>query len=214
MLVANSFPEQGRLALVCALLLVFLVMSTAAESQVTALRRDVPIIIDANSSDFDYASNRLLFKGLRLDQDELGVQAEYAETEKLDFDDGQWILTGEVILETANATLWCDHAVLTFINHELAKAELTGVPARFEQTNFETGETSSGEGNTIIYRLAEGTLRLSESANFSDGANQVSGDLITYDLRAQHLQAGAGDSGPVKILIEAPRQQKEKAENP
>jgi lipopolysaccharide transport protein LptA len=69
---------------------------------------------------------------------------------------------------------------------------------------------NSGEGNTIVYRLTAGTLRLSENAHFSDGANQISGDLITYDLQAQHLQVGSGDSGPVKIVIEAPRQQKEK----
>lgn len=214
MLVANSFPEPGRRVSASLLLLALLVMAPKAESQVTTLRRDVPIIIDANSSDFDYASNRLLFEGLRLDQDELGVQAEFAETDKLDFDDGEWILTGAVIIETANATLWCDYAVLTFTNHELAAAELTGAPARFEQTIMETGETNRGEGNTITYRLSEGTLRLSESAHFSDGANQISGDLITYDLQAQHLQAGSGDSGPVKILIEAPREQKGKAEKP
>jgi lipopolysaccharide export system protein LptA len=214
MFMANSFPEPGRLGSVSALLMVLLVMSARAESQMTALRKDVPIIIDANSSEFDYASNQLLFHGLRLNQDQLGVQAEFAETDKLDFDDGQWVLTGDVVIETANATLWCDHAVLTFINHQLAIAELNGAPAHFEQTIVETGEMNSGEGNTIVYRLAAGTLRLSENAHFSDGTNQISGDLITYDLQAQHLQVGSGDSGPVKIVIEAPHQQKEKKQTP
>jgi lipopolysaccharide export system protein LptA len=211
---ANSFPEPGRQGSVFVLLMVLLVISARAENQVTALRRDVPIIIDASSSELDYASNRLLFHGLRLDQDQLGIQAKFAETDKLDFDDGQWDLTGDVVIETANATLWCDHAVLTFTDHQLAVAELNGAPAYFEQMIVETGEMNSGEGNTITYSLEGGTLRLRENAHFSDGDNQISGDLITYDLRAQHLQAGSGDSGPVKIVIEAPSQQKEKKQNP
>ena len=207
---ANSFLRSGRSGSLCSLLLFLLAMPVEAQNQITALRRDVPITIDANSSEFDYASNSLLFHDLRLDQDQLGVQADFAETDRLDFDDGQWVLVGDVVIETANAILWCDEAVLTFINHELAVAELSGEPARFEQMIMETGEKNSGEGNTIVYRLDTGTLRLSENASFSDGANQISGDLITYDLRAQNLQAGAGDSGPVKILIEAPREQKGK----
>jgi lipopolysaccharide transport protein LptA len=213
MLVANSFPESC-LSRLLATLLLLPAFAQAADAQTPLVRRDVPIMIDADMSEFDYAGNRLLFHGLRLDQGELGVVAEVAETEELNFADGEWILTGEVVIETATAILWCDHAVLTFSNYELAEAELTGIPARFEQTTIETGQMNSGEGNKIIYTLTDGTLELIDEAYFSDGANRVSGDLITYDLRAQNLKAGAGDSGPVKILIESPNQQKEKSNQP
>ncbi|MGI9289833.1 MAG: LptA/OstA family protein, partial [Gammaproteobacteria bacterium] len=89
-----------------------------------------------------------------------------------------------------------------------------GAPARFEQIVPEEGKMNSGEGIKITYQLTAGTLELEEQAHFSDGSNKVSGDLITYDLRAQNLKAGAGDSGPVKILIESPNQQKEKINQP
>jgi lipopolysaccharide export system protein LptA len=214
MLVANSFLKRFLHGLSATLLLIPAMTPAAAENQFPILRRDVPIMIDADMSEFDYANNRLLFHGLRLDQGDLGVVANLAETEELDFDDGEWVLTGEVVIETATGTLWCDSAVLTFTDHELTAADLTGLPARFEQVTVESGKMNSGEGNRIIYKLTAGTLQLIEQAHFSDGKNKVSGDLITYDLRAQNLKAGAGDSGPVKILIESPNQQKEKSTQP
>lgn len=187
----------------------------AADNPAPVIRKDIPIMIDADMSEFDYADNRLLFHGLRLDQGDLGVIANIAETEELDFADGEWVLTGDVVIETATAILWCDHAVLTFTDYELSNADLTGGPARFEQTDVETGNMNNGEGNKIIYKLAAGTLELVEEAHFFDGSNRVSGDLITYDLRAQNLKANAGDSGQVKILIESPNQQKkDKANQP
>jgi lipopolysaccharide export system protein LptA len=214
MLVANSFPKNFLCGLSATLLLIPAIAPSAAVNQFPIVRKDIPIVIDADRSEFDYANNRLLFHGLRLDQGDLGIVANVAETEELDFADGEWILTGDVIIETATGTLWCDHAVLTFTGYELAAAELSGLPARFEQIAVESGKMNSGEGNNIIYKLTAGTLQLIEKAHFFDGANKVSGDLITYDLRAQNLKADAGDSGPVKILIESPNQQKEKSAQP
>lgn len=177
------------------------------------LQPDVPITIDADSSEFDYDTRRLVFHGLRLDQGNLGIQADLAETDKLDFTDGVWIFSGNVVVETETANLYCDKARLMFVNHQLTAAELSGTPARFEQIIEGTEEVNSGEANSIRYALQKGTLELRNDARFSDGANEISGDLITYDLTTRHLRAGSGDSGPVKILIEPPSDLKKKREN-
>ena len=209
----NSFPELKQLTYV-AMLFILTATALRAENSIPALEPNTPIIINADSSEFDYASSRLVFHGLRLDQGTLGIQATAAETDKLDFDNGLWVLTGNVIVEAQNAILHCEEARLTFINHQLAAAELTGTPARFKQTTEETGQINSGEANSIVYKLDTGTLRLSDDAHFSDGANIISGDMITYDLQAQHLKAGSGDSGPVTILIDPPSQKKESKQRP
>ena len=178
------------------------------------LQPDVQITIDADSSEFDYETRRLIFHGLRMDQGSLGIEADLAETDKLDFTDGVWIFSGNVIVESETANLFCQRARLTFKNHQLITAELSGTPARFEQILEAAEEASSGEANSIVYRLAAGTLELTEDARFSDGANEISGELITYDLIARRLRAGSADSGPVKILIEPPNAVKEKRQDP
>jgi lipopolysaccharide transport protein LptA len=185
-----------------------------AQTGLPELQTDMPITIDADSSEFDYETSRLVFHGLRMDQGNLGIEADVAETDKLDFTNGLWIFTGNVIIEAENAKLFCDEAKLIFVNHQLITAELSGTPARFEQVIEEPRQTNSGEANNILYKLDTGKLELREDARFSDGANEISGDLITYDIAAKHITAGSGSSGPVKILIEPPSQLKEKKLTP
>ena len=203
----------------CATLLTTLTLTGAlvatgyAESrrpELPELQPDMPITIDADSSEFDYETSRLIFRGLRMDQGSLGIEADIAETDKLDFTNGQWIFTGNVIIEAENAKLNCDKAIITFVNHQLISADLTGSPARFEQHDPESDTTNIGEATNILYKLSAGTLELTEAARFSDGANEISGNLITYDIGARHLSAGSDDSGPVKILIEPPSDLKDK----
>ena len=181
-----------------------LLLGAHASAQVSApeLQPEMPITIDAESTEFDYDKNSLVFRGLRLDQGNLGIRADLAETAELDFDDGTWKFSGNVIVEADGTRLYCADAELRFVSHQLESAVLTGTPARFEQAVVDTNTVNSGEAKTISYLLSGGTLQLAGNARFSNGVNAISGELITYDLTAQRLTAGAGDSGPVKILID------------
>ena len=210
-----SARNSHRWAELSAMALLALAASTSyAQTGLPELQTELPITIDADSSEFDYATSKLVFHGLRMNQGTLGIQADIAETDKLDFTNGLWIFTGNVIIEAENAKLFCDEAKLTFVNHQLITAELDGAPARFEQFNEASGQTNIGEANKILYKLDAGTLEFREDARFADGANEISGDLITYDIAAKHLTAGSGSSGPVKILIEPPSQLKGKKPSP
>lgn len=190
----------GRLGTLC-----LVVLMTAAWTTLNAQDpADTPILIDAESSEFDYNGGRLVFNGLRLDQGNLGIRADTAETDKLDFNEGEWTFSGNVVVEAENTRLECDSAKLSFKNHELTGALLVGKPARFEQPAAEADAINSGAANKIEFDMQAGTLKLLGEARFSDGVNEISGDLITYDLTRGRLTAGAGENGPVKILIEPP----------
>ncbi len=184
--------------------LLALCLTDAFGQQPIVPQPDMPIMIDAESSDFDYTSGRLVFRGLRLDQGNVGIRADVAETDKLDFTEGVWTFTGNVVFEADNTRLQCDSAVLSFRDHELLEATLTGSPASFEQPSIDKQTVNSGAANEIQYDMQSETLKLTGDARFSDGSNAVSGDLISYDLKLGRLTAGAGDSGPVRILIEPP----------
>ncbi len=176
----------------------------ASEHALPTLQPDLPITLNADSSDFDYESSRLIFRGLQLEQGELLIKADVAETDKLDFAEGEWTFTGNVSIKAETASLYCEEATLRFLNHQLASAELSGAPARFEQRLEESGKINTGEAMRMTYQLDKGVLELQQSARFADGTNEISGDMITYDVVGRHLSAGSGASGPVKILIEPP----------
>jgi len=183
-------------------LLVLLALPLVAAGPDYELQPDIPISIDADSSDFNYTTNRLSFTGLRITQGGMSISADYAETDKIDFNDGLWVFNGNVRVETALSVLTCDSARLNFVAHELDHAELTGAPARFEQTDSETGKINQGEGKLMIYDLKAGTVTLSDEAAFSDGANRMSSSSITYDLVSRRVRADSGDSGSVQIIID------------
>jgi len=132
----------------------------------------------------------------------MSISADYAETDKIDFNNGLWVFNGNVRVEAALSVLTCDSARLNFIAHELEHAELTGEPARFEQTDPETGKVNQGQGKLMIYDLKAGTVTLSNEAVFSDGANRMSSSSITYDLVSRRIRADSGDSGSVRIMID------------
>jgi lipopolysaccharide transport protein LptA len=193
---------------------VFSLLAGSSLAQVQELQTEAPISIDAESSEFDYLTSRLVFRQLRMEQGTLSIQADLAETDKLDFTNGLWVFTGNVRVSTETAVLYCDKARLTFRDHQLVEAELSGSPARFEQQVPESTKINTGEAEQIFYQLATQTLKLQTAARFTDGSNEISGDQIIYDLQARRLTAGSGDSGPVKILIETPNQLKDKTETP
>lgn len=208
MLAALSFREFAPRALTVLLLAGYGSVS-AAQEILPAIRSDVPIVVNADSSEYDDDKRVLKFTALRLEQGELVVIADYAETEKLDFDDGLWLFEGNVTFMTQDATINCEWAKLRFIAHQLVQANMHGEPADFSQKMPEADTINTGEGRAIVYNFSKGTLELRREAKFSDGANRISGDLITYDMRARKLSAGAGNSGQVKILIEPPRREEE-----
>ncbi len=132
------------------------------------------------------------------------MRADIAETDKLDFEAGEWRFAGNVEMEADGTRLLCDEAVFVFREHQLLSAILKGSPARFEQPAVDTQRVNSGAAGEIAYDLAAGTLTLTGKATFSDSVNEISGDKIAYDITRGRLTAGSGDSGPVKILIEPP----------
>lgn len=181
-----------------------LLAAGAVAQQAPVLQPDMPITIDAESSEFDYETSRLVFRGLRLDQGSLGIRADLAETDKLDFTAGEWFFSGNVMVEADTTRLRCESARLSFKDHQLLNATLTGAPATFEQPAPDSDRVNTGAAREIVYEMSSGALTLAGDARFSDGVNEVSGELITYDIKSRRLTAGAGDSGPVKILIEPP----------
>ncbi|MBM4196001.1 MAG: lipopolysaccharide transport periplasmic protein LptA [Gammaproteobacteria bacterium] len=179
----------------------------AAQSMVIpdlSLQVGLPINLNADSSEFDRRDNRLLFRGLTITQGTLSVRADTAEASRLDFENSQWTFRGNVEIDNGGARVYCEDARLNFQGHELKVAALAGKPAIFEQKRAD-GKVTRGRAATIDYDVAGGSLAMSGNAQVNDGANEVSGDRITYDLRREYVTAQSGSNGPVVFKIDPPR---------
>lgn len=165
--------------------------------------RQLPITIDAASASVDYKTNTLEYKQVVITQGPTRVQADSAHASGLNFANSRWTFDGNVRIDTEpNGKLRADQAVIEFKDQHLSRATVTGKPATFEQERAPS-QVARGRANEIVYDVNEGTVRLSNDAWLSDGQNEISGPLLVYNIKAQHVQAAAapGTSERVHIVI-------------
>lgn len=191
-------------ATLCAVLLPAL--ACAASAAAPKARSSQPISLDAASSDFDYKNNSLRFREIRLSQGVLRVEAAEALATGLNFDNSQWTFHGKVKITTADGTLTSDEATVDFRNNTLTRAVINGSPATFSQQRPATAPGGKprqvhGAAGKIDYDLAAGTVRLSESATLSDGANEITGRTLVYGLRDQRVLANPGEQSAERVRI-------------
>jgi lipopolysaccharide transport protein LptA len=161
----------------------------------------LPISLDAESTDYDGKNSMLMFKGLRLTQGNIGVEADEGRATKLDFEDSVWRFNGNVVIDTENGHIECDTADLMFRDHQLQVASITGAPATFEIQRPESEETTYAEAGLLHYNFETGVVEFSENAIITEGGNQISSNYLIYNIAEQRINAqSAGDDGErVKI---------------
>jgi lipopolysaccharide transport protein LptA len=167
-------------------------------------RRQLPISLDAASSDVDYRSNRVRFKDVTITQGDTTVRAERAEATGLDFADSRWVFEGSVRIRVPEqGELRSESAVVEFKANRIERATIKGSPAEFEQQRVGSDLMARGRAGAIEYQVEDGTVRLTEEAWLTDGRNEITGPLLVYNIRAQRVQAatGPGDKQRVRITI-------------
>jgi lipopolysaccharide transport protein LptA len=183
------------------------VLAGAAAAQ---QRSQLPIQLDAASSDVDYKSNRVRFRDVKISQGDTTVQAERAEATGLDFEDSRWVFEGDVRIRVEpQGALRSARAIVEFRDNRIERATITGTPAEFEQQRPDV--TARGRAGAIEYVFADGTVRLSENAWLTDGRNEITGPVLVYNIHQQRVQA-AGEPGRnerVRITINPNQDERE-----
>jgi lipopolysaccharide transport protein LptA len=167
---------------------------------------NAPIVVDAASSEADLAKGTGVFTGITITQGAVHLSADRARgSYPVDFKNSHWTFDGHVRIDDAeqHGSLRADQAVVDFRNGVIERATVTGKPAEFEQQRAETGQLARGHADEITYDMNDGSVRLSKDAWLSDGQNEISGPLLVYNIRAQHIQAATppGTEQRVHIVI-------------
>ncbi len=176
---------------------------TPRASRTSSRRAGGAVTLDAASSDVDYRSNTVVFRDIVISQGDVRVAAVQARATGLDFEDSTWNFTGAVRISVDGGALRSDDATVKFGANRVAIARIRGTPAEFEQLRRDGGEPARGRASTIEYDVLAGTVRLIGDAWLSDGRNEIRGQELNYDVRAQRVQSGSrpGQSDRVQITI-------------
>jgi lipopolysaccharide transport protein LptA len=162
----------------------------------------LPITVDAASSEVDYRTNTVVFSQVVITQGATRVQADHAHASGLNFANSRWTFDGHVRIDTPpRGSLRSDQAVVEFKDNHIARATITGKPAEFEQQRTDSQQMAHGHADEIVYDVNDGTVRLSNDAWLTDGQNEISGPLLVYNIRAQHVQAATAPGTDQRVHI-------------
>jgi lipopolysaccharide transport protein LptA len=192
-----------------ALLLLLPVLAAAQDSDLR-----LPISLDADSTDYDGNSSMLVFRGLRLTQGSIGVEADEGRASKLDFQDSVWRFEGNVVIDVDSGHIECDSADLQFLGHELRLATIKGTPATFEVKRPDSDDVTYAEAGTLEYNLETGVIEFSDEAMFTEGGNQIASSFIAYNITDRRINAQSSGEGDDKVKITFTPQQEDGEENP
>ncbi len=186
---------------------------TAAPTDATEglLSRDLPIALDADSSEIDRGNDRLVFRNVTISQGDTRINAREAFASTLDFANSVWTFEGDVTIRLAGTTIASNQAQLTFSDYNLQGAIVEGDPARFEHIGEE--RQAQGHASVVEYDAAAGIIRLSREAWLAEDGREISGSVLTYDINAERVVADRGkkENERVRIIIDpASLEQKEK----
>jgi lipopolysaccharide export system ATP-binding protein len=127
---ANSHhvSHLARLAAACCVGL--LGVAAAAQSP----RETQKIVVDAVPVDVNYRDNTALLRDVVITQGDMRIEAAEARVKGgLDFENGEWTISGNVRIRAEGGNLSADKAVVSFRNNLISRATITGTPAEFEQ---------------------------------------------------------------------------------
>lgn len=176
-----------------------LLLPGLAFAQSTDLR--LPISLDADSTNYDGKNSMLMFRGLKLSQGNIGIEADVGRASKLDFQDSVWRFEGNVIIDVDDSHIECESADLQFSDNKLRLATIHGSPATFEFRRPGSDEVTYAQAKTLQYNLDTGIVEFADEAVITEGGNQISSNFLVYDIRQQRINAKSSGNGDEKVKI-------------
>src|SRR4051812_41231472 len=87
------------------------------------------IVLSAVPLDIDYRNNRARFREVVITQGDVRIEAAEANVVGgLDFENGEWTVSGNVRIHAEGGNLRSDKAVVQFRDNLISKATITGTP--------------------------------------------------------------------------------------
>jgi len=114
--------------------------------------------------------------------------------------DGITTMRGNVEIRQGTLHITADEAEVKKAEGRVQSVTFRGKPAFLEQEIEEQGLVKA-TANTIHYQVANGLVTLTGNADVQHPQYQISGDVLIYDLKAQHFEGSSSKDGNGRIHI-------------
>ena len=194
----NATKYQSIRSLCC---LALLAATSLAAAQVADMDMRLPMDIDADNTTIDGKNSMIIFSGLRLTQGAVSIQADEGRATRMELEDSYWNFSGNVIIEVEGGRIEADAAELLFDEFRLKQAIVTGSPATYELQRPDSEETTYAEAGRLRYNVDTGVIEFSDQATITEGGNQISSNVLVYNIVEQRIDADSSgeEDGRVRI---------------
>lgn len=115
------------------------------------------------------------------------------------------IYTGNVVMDSDTLKLDGDRLELHQDADGQYLAKVTGMPGHMAHAGAgPENPPVSAHARTLNYSSRTGVVDLVGEALFRRGTDEITGDVIHYNVVERHVDASGGDGGQVRIVIQAP----------
>ena len=182
-------------------LLALLAGMPLAAAQTGDLDMRLPMDIDADNTTFDGKNSMIIFNGLRLTQGHVSIQADVGRATRMELEDSYWSFSGNVVIVVGGGRIACDSAELWFDDFRLKEAVVKGAPATYDLQRAGSEETTHAEAGNLRYDVDNGVIEFSDNAIIVEGGNQISSNVLVYNIAEQRINADSTgeEDGRVRI---------------
>ncbi|MDH3641825.1 MAG: lipopolysaccharide transport periplasmic protein LptA [Gammaproteobacteria bacterium] len=129
-----------------------------------------------------------------------------ADNAEIDQQQGLVIYRGAVRVDQGTLRVTADEMTVEYVEQKVTRITAIGTPAHYQQQIDADKEQVKAHSSTIIYYTQEERLDLMGDAFLTQEGNEVTGDLIKYDIVAGKVDAKAETDDPVRMILQpAPR---------
>ena len=143
------------------------------------------------------------FEDVSLKKNDLNINSDAASIKDLNNERTVFTFLGNVEIISEIVVIKCDKALLEFKDNELKNAKFVGKFSSFQQFNEENELIASGTAEVFQYDHNTNILTMENNAWVNNGSNEVSGNLITYNLVKRSIIADSENGSPVKLIIDS-----------
>src|SRR5215510_13571699 len=163
-----------------------------------------PVRVKSDNIDADYKQNNVDLRNVDISQCDVRVRAKNAPAKGLNTENAHWNFDGDVRIDVENrGNLRANEAEVEFRDNQIAKLNITGTPAEFEQKRKDDA-MARGHAEEIVYDVTGGTVRLASNAWLTDGRIDLKCAQIFYDVRQQAAKCPAQPGSGQRVEFTIP----------
>lgn len=127
------------------------------------------------------------------------IEAEHAE---VDQNAGTVVYTGSVQAQQGTMRVSADRLTIEVEDEKVVRITAEGQPAKYQQMLDEDKGLVKADARTIVYHTRQERVDLKGDAFLEQGGNEISGQLIHYDIVAGRVQAESGEDDRVRVIVQ------------